>query len=169
MKLKHFICLSTIGIITLYGVSTVKKAPFPEPITVPSEQVIENRVAEPKLEIIDMTKLEPATPIHTEPLYTEVMLEVSYYCPCEICSEEWGTMTADGGTAVEGVTIAMPPEVPFGTEVYIEALGSTFIVQDRGGYIKTLEDNTMRVDVYVNSHSRALELGRHMSVGRIYN
>lgn len=162
MKRKHFLTLSILYIsAALY--SSYKS---PEPIVIEEAKEVTEVIVQ---DVIEQYVVEPVVE-EVPPLnYTEVMLEVSYYCPCDICSEEWGTMTANGGRAVEGRTIAMPKEVPFGTEVYIEALDSTYIVEDRGGYIKTLDNNTMRVDIYVTSHSRALELGRHMSVGRIYN
>lgn len=98
----------------------------------------------------------------------EVMLEVSYYCDCEKCCDVRTGITASGTTVQEGRTVAMPKNIPFGTEVYIEELDHTYIVEDRGGYIKQLDDNTMRIDVYVSSHEKALELGRHMSKGVLY-
>lgn len=98
----------------------------------------------------------------------EVMLEVSYYCACEKCCDVETGITASGAKVQSGVTVAMPSSVPFGTKVYIEELDHVFTVQDRGGYIKQLDDNTMRVDVYVDSHELALELGRHMSKGILY-
>lgn len=101
--------------------------------------------------------------------YEEVMLEVSYYCPCEKCCDVQTGITASGEPAISGITVAMPPNVPFGTQVYIEQLDHVFTVQDRGGYIQQLDDNTMRVDVYVNSHELALDLGRHVSKGILYH
>lgn len=98
----------------------------------------------------------------------EVMLEVSYYCACEKCCDVETGITASGDRVQSGITVAMPSCVPFGTKVYIEELDHVFTVQDRGGYIKQLDDNTMRVDVYVDSHELALELGRHMSKGILY-
>lgn len=75
------------------------------------------------------------------------------YCPCEICCGQWSNtvnpVTASGNPAVEGVTIAAPPEFAFGTELVIN--GHTYVVQDRGGAIQG-----NHLDVYFSSHDRAL-------------
>lgn len=96
--------------------------------------------------------------------------EVSYYCACSKCCDVETGVTASGAKAVEGVTVALPKDVPFGSKVYIENVGE-FTCQDRGGYIKnTYGDNGIeltRVDVFVSDHDRALELGRHVEKGYI--
>lgn len=75
------------------------------------------------------------------------------YCPCEECSEGYGTMTATGVTAKAGRTIAVDPKViPYGTEVVID--GHTYIAEDTGGFIKG-----NRIDIYFDSHSDALDFG----------
>lgn len=75
------------------------------------------------------------------------------YCPCSRCSSGWGTQTASGHTATEGVTIAADPRVlPIGTRVYIENVGER-VVQDVGGAIKG-----NRIDVYVSAHQSAYQL-----------
>lgn len=55
----------------------------------------------------------------------------------------------------EGRTIACPPHLPLGTEVYIPYFGQTFVCEDRGGAIKG-----RRLDVYMTSRKRALQFGR---------
>lgn len=96
--------------------------------------------------------------------------EVSYYCGCYYCTQNGNLMTASGEIAQEGVTIALPSDIPFGSEVHIDNVGD-FIVQDRGGFIQyTYDENgnkIMRVDVYISDHNRALELGRHIESGYI--
>lgn len=69
------------------------------------------------------------------------------YCPCYSCSEGWGTQTASGNRAKEGVTVAASKQFPLGTKLYIEGVGYR-TVHDRGGAIKG-----SKIDVYVNSHS----------------
>lgn len=69
------------------------------------------------------------------------------YCPCLQCSEGWGTRTASGRKAVEGVTVAASKQFPLGTKLYIEGVGYR-TVDDRGGAIKG-----NKLDIYVNSHS----------------
>jgi 3D (Asp-Asp-Asp) domain-containing protein len=64
-------------------------------------------------------------------------------------------ITASGKTAVEGTTIAMSKQFPFGTKVKIEGFPQTFTVQDRGGAIRNKS-----IDVYVTSLDRAINFGR---------
>lgn len=96
--------------------------------------------------------------------------EVSFYDSCYDCTQNGNGKTASGEYAQEGVTIALPKDIPFGSEVHIEGTGD-YIVQDRGGYIEytyDIEGNlVMRVDVYVSSHSKALEFGRYYADGYI--
>lgn len=97
--------------------------------------------------------------------------EVSYYCGCYNCTQNGNLQTASGEYAREGITIALPHDIPFGSQVHIDNVGNNFIVQDRGGYIEYTYDNegnlVMRVDVFVSDHNRALELGRHIESGYI--
>lgn len=96
--------------------------------------------------------------------------EVSYYCGCYHCTQNGNLITASGEYAQEGVTIALPSDIPFGTKVHVDNVGD-FVVQDRGGYIAyTYDENgdlIMRADVYISDHNRALQLGRHIESGYI--
>lgn len=78
--------------------------------------------------------------------------EITAYCPCKICSEGYGTGTASNNTAVQGRTIAAPPNVPFGTVLEID--GTEYVVEDRGGLIKG-----RKIDVYFDSHRDADNFG----------
>lgn len=78
---------------------------------------------------------------------------ITAYCPCEICCGQWADgITADGSTAVEGVTIAASSEFEFGTVLRID--GHEYVVQDRGGAI-----TGNRLDIFFDNHSDALEWG----------
>lgn len=156
MKTKHLLTLIALISMTFLSSSNVANIK-------PEAQIL---VEETPQELISTPVVAKVIPEETN--HQDVMLEVSYYCACELCCDIETGITASGTTVQEGRTIAMPSNVPFGTKVYIEELDHTFIVEDRGGYIKQLDDNTMRVDVYVDSHELALELGRHMSRGIIY-
>ena len=60
---------------------------------------------------------------------------------------------ATGKPGVEGGTIAVDPSVsPSGTQVIIG--GHIFTAEDCGGAIKG-----NKIDIYVNNHQKALELG----------
>lgn len=79
--------------------------------------------------------------------------KLTYYCSCELCCDVETGITATGKPVVEGRTIAVDPSViPYGTQVIIG--GHIFTAEDCGGAIK---DN--KIDIYVNNHQKALELG----------
>ena len=76
------------------------------------------------------------------------------YCPCYECSEGYGTQTATGATAKEGVTIAVDPKkIPYGTEVEID--GKMYIAQDCGGAIKG-----NKIDLYFDNHADTIVWGK---------
>lgn len=82
--------------------------------------------------------------------------EISYYCPCTACCGKTDGITASGTLAKEGQTVAADWDMfPPGTEIYIEGIGYR-TVEDKGGAIIG-----KRLDVYTDSHSAALEAGRH--------
>ena len=85
------------------------------------------------------------------------------YCPCHSCSENWGTQTASGSTATEGITVAADTRVlPLGTKVYIEGVGER-IVQDVGGAIKG-----NKIDIFVNTHSNAYKQEYNLSNAKLW-
>ena len=122
-------------------------------------------IEEPKVEITE----EPSNEIVDESyVYQNIewyTMEVSYYCPCEICCGKTDGITACGLRAIEGVTVAVPDFIPLGTKIVID--GYEYIAQDRGGYIIALDSNTIRVDIFVNSHDKALAMGRYVTQGYI--
>ena len=80
--------------------------------------------------------------------------KVTAYCPCELCSGQWGDLTYTGTTAEAGRTIAVDPDViALGSEVEID--GDTYIAEDIGGAVKG-----NHVDIYFNTHDEAVEWGR---------
>lgn len=84
------------------------------------------------------------------------LMNVSAYCPCEICCGPYTDgITASGKPAV-GLIVAAPPNVPFGTVLVIPGYG-TAVVEDRGGAI-----TGNKLDVLFPTHAEALEWGRRM-------
>ena len=78
--------------------------------------------------------------------------KITYYCPCEDCSGEWGTSIArpcDGKhKAIENHTVAVDPSViPYGTKIRIGDDPTVYIAEDCGGAVK---GNT--IDVFVSNH-----------------
>lgn len=82
---------------------------------------------------------------------------LTYYCPCSQCCGKSTGITAWGTKATAGKTIATSNQFAFGTQLVIN--GHTYTVEDRGGAIKG-----NKIDIYVNSHSEALALGRKTNV-----
>lgn len=82
--------------------------------------------------------------------------EITYYCPCTSCCGKTDGITASGTLAQEGITVAADWDILFpGTKIYISGIGYR-TVEDKGGAIVG-----QFLDVFVNSHTEALELGRH--------
>ena len=98
---------------------------------------------------------------------TEIYLgefKLTYYCPCVLCCGKEDGITASGTVATEGRTIAVDPSViPYGSRlkvVFEDGSEAVYVAEDCGGSIKN-----NRIDIFVSSHSKALELGtNHGSV-----
>lgn len=79
--------------------------------------------------------------------------KITYYCPCEICSEGWGHRTSSGKTARSEHTIAVDPEViDIGSRVLIN--GIVFTAEDTGGGVKG-----DHIDIFVDSHEETIKKG----------
>lgn len=72
--------------------------------------------------------------------------KITYYCPCEICSGQWGLLTATGTHAVQGRTCAVDPSViSYGTRILID--GDILYAEDCGSGVKG-----DHIDIYVDDH-----------------
>lgn len=79
---------------------------------------------------------------------------VTAYCPCKICSGNWGTMTATGKRARPKHTIAVDPKVfPYGTKIKIGKRWYT--AEDCGGMI-----NGKHIDIFVKNHKQVQKFGK---------
>ena len=70
---------------------------------------------------------------------------ITYYA--ELPNEFGGGSVTASGKQVQDGFIAAPNEYEFGTEIVFD--GKTYTVEDRGGYINTLEDGTLRLNIFV--------------------
>ncbi len=95
-----------------------------------------------------------------EPEWETIVMNVSAYCPCEICCGIHSNgQTANGHWIKKGEKFVAAPKIyDFGTEMIIPGYNRGKIVKviDRGGAIKG-----NRLDVYFDTHKEALEWGRN--------
>ena len=78
--------------------------------------------------------------------------KITAYCSCSKCCGKTTGRTASGTKATAGRTVAASSKFAFGTKLNIG--GHIYTVEDRGGAI-----SGNRIDIYVNSHSQALQWG----------
>ena len=79
--------------------------------------------------------------------------KLTFFCPCEICSEGFGHETSSGKTARSEHTIAVDPEViDIGSKVLIN--GIVYTAEDTGGGVKG-----DHIDIFVESHEETLKRG----------
>lgn len=79
--------------------------------------------------------------------------KLTFYCPCKKCCGKSNGITASGTKAKEGRTAAiLNSNLPMGSKIHIEGYGD-FIVEDRGS------KKTKTIDIFVSSHSKALQYG----------
>lgn len=93
---------------------------------------------------------------------------ITAYCPCEICCGEWAKARpvdengnpivygASGQVLTPGVSVAC--SLPYGTEIQIDGLPGTYVVEDRTAEWIQDKYNGMTVDIYMDSHEACYEL-----------
>lgn len=93
---------------------------------------------------------------------------ITAYCACEICCGEWAknrpldengnpiVYGASGQVLTPGVSVAC--SLPYGTEIQIDGLPGTYIVEDRTAEWIQDKYNGMTVDIYMDSHEACYEL-----------
>ena len=131
----------------------------PEPIE--AEAVQYTPPPEPMPEV-DVSELETTTRrLHGS-------CRITAYCPCEICCGEWAknrptdedgnpiVYGASGNVLTPGVSVAC--SLPFGTEIEIDGLPGTYIVEDRTAEWIQDKYNGMTVDIYMDSHEACYDL-----------
>ena len=98
----------------------------------------------------------------------EVTFNLTFYDACYSCTQNSSNpgVTASGKYAKQGITVAAPKDISFGTNIKIG--NNTFEVQDRGEAIVN-NNGMIHIDVYVNTHEQALKLGRKIVKGYIIN
>lgn len=103
---------------------------------------------------IRLVDLIPAKVVEVaEPVVDRRVMRITAYTSNDFSMNGKG-ITANGERVLEGRTIAASECIPFGTEIFIPALGETYIVTDRGGAIKG-----NRLDLYMESYGDAMVFG----------
>ena len=104
-------------------------------------------------ETIEQTVEQPQT---TSEAHTESFVmtaELSWYTADDDIGMDGNGITASGTAAIEGKTVAMSEEFPFGTRIIIGE--HEYTCEDRGGFV-----TGNRIDIFVNDRCIALENGR---------
>ena len=93
---------------------------------------------------------------------------ITAYCACEICCGEWAKdrpLDADGNPIVYGASgqvltpgVSVACSLPYGTEIQIDGLPGTYIVEDRTAEWIQDKYNGMTVDIYMPTHESCYEL-----------
>ena len=105
-----------------------------------------------------------------ETKYEEILVEVSFYCPCSICCDSETHIMANGQQVYYGA-IAAPVEIDLGTQLEFD--NQVWTVCDRGGYIQSYIDENgetvYRLDVFLPDHQECLERGRYITTAKTIN
>ena len=111
--------------------------------------------AKKRAEAEEKAEIEEPMDNDTEPLKYAGNFKITYYCACSYCCGPNACgITASGTKATEGRTVGADTNIfPLGTHIYIEGMGE-LIVEDTGSAVK---GNIL--DVFVDSHNKALQLG----------
>ena len=100
--------------------------------------------------------------------YEEILVEVSFYCPCSNCCDSETHIMANGEYVYYGA-IAAPIEIDLGTQLEFD--NQVWTVCDRGGYIQSYMDENgetvYRLDVFLPDHQECLERGRYITTAKI--
>ena len=122
--------------------------------TVISEVVVQEpveKIVQVNKKVTSRSASTARTPSSTAVINGETY-KITAYCSCSKCCGKSTGMTASGTRATAGRTVAASSKFAFGTKLNIN--GHIYTVEDRGGAI-----SGNRIDIYVNSHSEALQWG----------
>lgn len=136
------------------------KVKYQNNIEIEKIAIAEVVLKQPVNKIVQVQKVQTsrsATPRTASGTTTTVVVngevyKITAYCSCSKCCGKSTGRTASGTRATAGRTVAASSKFAFGTKLNIG--GHIYTVEDRGGAI-----NGNRIDIYVNSHSAALQWG----------
>ena len=134
------------------------KVKYQNEVEIEKTVISETVISEPVNKIVQVQKKVQKTSrsLSTARTSTAVVngetYKVTAYCSCAKCCGKTNGITASGTRATAGRTVAASSKFAFGTKLNIG--GQIYTVEDRGGAIQG-----NRIDIYVNSHSAALQWG----------
>lgn len=132
------------------------KVKYQNEIEIEKIVISETVVTEPVNKIVQIQKNVQTTSRSTSTSRTAVIngetYKVTAYCSCAKCCGKTNGITASGTKATAGRTVAASAKFAFGTKLNIG--GQIYTVEDRGGAIQG-----NKIDIFVNSHSEALQWG----------
>ena len=136
------------------------KIKYQNEVEIEKTQLSEKIIKEPVNKIVQVNKVTSRSGTTTRTTTTasttasagSQVYKITAYCSCSKCCGKTTGRTASGTQATAGRTVAAPAKFAFGTKLNIG--GHIYTVEDRGGAIQG-----NRIDIYVNSHSAALQWG----------
>ena len=136
------------------------KIKYQKDVEIEKTLISEIVVEEPVNKIVQVTQIVTSRASSLPRTSTEVAsvpegattYKITAYCPCSKCCGKATGRTASGTQATAGRTVAASSKFAFGTKLNIN--GHVYTVEDRGGAI-----NGNKIDIFVNSHSEALQWG----------
>ena len=146
-------CLALVPALALLGLHLVPLATA-DPVEI-HETEVEMQELHEKDEALEIIPFDPDDFRLTANKMNGVT--ITHYDCCLICCGKTDGITASGVEAVPYLTCAAPPEVPLGSNVWVQYPDGQivhYIAHDRGGAIQGAH-----FDICVSDHQEALELG----------
>lgn len=164
MQKRYLIFIGSLTFLSCISTRFVSYAAEPEVIETPQAIVVEIE-DEPEDTEIEEKEIEPFD--YKEVNYSQLEVIGTYtvtaYCGCEICCGKWSSeahLTYTGTTATEGRTIAADGDsLGYGSSIYIDGLGER-VIEDKPAERIINKYGGKIIDVYFDSHSKALEFGK---------
>ena len=134
------------------------KIKYQNEVEIEKTVISENIIQEPVNKIVQVQKNVQTSRAESLPRTSTTAVidgetyKITSYCSCSKCCGKTTGRTASGTQATAGRTVAASSKFAFGTKLNIG--GHTYTVEDRGGAI-----TGNRIDIYVDSHSAALQWG----------
>jgi uncharacterized protein YabE (DUF348 family)/3D (Asp-Asp-Asp) domain-containing protein len=134
--------------------ATANTAPATQTQVVVTTPAVQAPVAEtPAVETPTVTTTPAAaTPVETTTAIPENAVKTTIQCTAYTAT---GNATASGVMPTANHTVAAWSGLPFGTKIYIPALGITYTVEDRGGAV-----TEGIVDIYMDTYEQCIQFGR---------